>query len=161
MAEITDGRVWNPRHDHDICIDDAVEAAARVCEERGVRLTDLRRRVLELVWDSHKPVGAYAVLEQLQGERAGAQPPTVYRALDFLTDQGLVHRIQSLNAYVGCAHPEHPHRGMFLICGECGDAMEVEDTGIDRAIYRTAQRVEFDVQGCTLEATGLCHRCQE
>ncbi len=134
--------------------------ADRVCEERGVRLTDLRRRVLELVWGSHRPVGAYTLLDVLRNERSGAAPPTVYRALDFLTEQGLVHRIQSLNAYVGCNDPEHPHLGIFLICSDCGDALEVEDTEIDQAIDRSASKVGFTVQGRTVEAVGLCPQCK-
>ena len=100
--------------------------ADALCARQGVRLTELRRRVLELVWQSHKPLGAYdilAVLSETDGRRA---PPTVYRALDFLQENGLVHRIASLNAFVGCNNPEHSHQGQFLICRTCHTAIELE-----------------------------------
>src|SRR5919204_1424092 len=92
-------------HDHDSCIDRALDRAAQLCEERGARLTALRREVLALVWRGHEPVGAYAILEALRRSHPGAAPPTVYRALDFLIEHGLIHRIESLNAYVGCSRP--------------------------------------------------------
>ena len=150
---------FNSVHDHDTCVEDALSAAEAVCLPQGARLTSLRRRVLELVWQSHRPVGAYAVLDQLKREHRSAAPPTVYRALDFLLEQGLVHRIQSLNAFVGCAHPDAVHRGFFLICTDCGDAIEVEDKGVDGAIIRSAKRFGFDVQSRTIEAAGLCPGC--
>jgi len=150
---------FNPGHDHDHCVEDALSAAETICQTGGARLTSLRHRVLELVWQSHRPVGAYAVLDQLKREHRSAAPPTVYRALEFLLEQGLVHRIQSLNAFVGCAHPDEVHRGFFLICTDCGDAMEVEDKGVDRAITRSAKGFGFEVQTCTIEAAGLCPEC--
>jgi Fur family zinc uptake transcriptional regulator len=107
---------------------------------KGLRLTALRRRVLELVWQSHKPLGAYdilAVLSEQDGRRAA--PPTVYRALDFLLENGLVHRISSLNAFIGCNHPEHAHQGQFLICRECHAAIELEQKSISDAIIASAQ----------------------
>ena len=97
-------------HDHSHCVTHALGEAESLCTKSGVRLTDLRRRVLELVWQSHKPLGAYdilAVLSEQDGRRAA--PPTVYRALDFLLENGLVHRIASLNAFIGCNHPGHAH----------------------------------------------------
>jgi zinc transport system ATP-binding protein len=107
----------------------ALAEADALCTRQGLRLTALRRRVLELVWQSHKPLGAYdilAVLSEQDGRRAA--PPTVYRALDFLLENGLVHRIASLNAFIGCSHPEHAHQGQFLICRECHVAIELEQT---------------------------------
>jgi Fur family zinc uptake transcriptional regulator len=153
------GTGFNPVHDHDHCVADALSAAEQVCRKHGARLTSLRRRVLELVWQSHRPVGAYAVLDLLKPEHRAAAPPTVYRALDFLLEQGLVHRIQSLNAFVGCAHPDQVHHGFFLICKSCGDAIEVEDDGVDGAISRSAERFGFQVQARTIEAAGICPGC--
>ncbi|MDX2494940.1 MAG: hypothetical protein QNK27_08275, partial [Desulfuromusa sp.] len=95
-------------HDHQCCLDGAMANAELLCQQRGKRFTSIRRRVFELIWQQHKPIGAYEVLEGLQQDGRAA-PPTVYRALDFLLDLGLVHRINSLNAYVGCIHPEYPH----------------------------------------------------
>jgi len=127
----------------------------------GLRLTALRRRVLELVWQSHKPLGAYdilAVLSDQDGRRAA--PPTVYRALDFLLENGLVHRIASLNAFIGCNHPEHAHQGQFLICRECHVALELEQPAISQAIVQSAADVGFKVEGQTVEVVGLCSACQ-
>ena len=150
---------WSGRHDHESCIADALTTAEEICRLRGVRLTPLRRCVLELIWGSHRPIGAYAVLAALRGERETAAPPTVYRALDFLMEQGLVHRIQSLNAFVGCADPDHAHNGMFLICGECGDTLEIEDAKLDDAIRSVASANGFALLRRTVEATGTCPGC--
>ena len=152
---------WSGRHDHQSCVADAMTAAEAVCLRRGTRLTPLRRKVLELIWSSHRPIGAYAVLGQLRDERETAAPPTVYRALDFLMEEGLVHRIQSLNAFIGCSDPDHSHSGMFLICATCGDALEIEDDALDESIHNAARAHHFSLQRRMVEATGTCPRCTE
>ncbi len=130
--------------------------------QRGVRLTALRRRVLELVWQSHKPMGAYDILSVLSDQDGRkAAPPTVYRALDFLLENGLIHRIASLNAFMGCTHPGHPHQGQFLICQQCHMAIEMEDPQIREAIAQAAGVMGFRVAGETVEIRGLCKACQE
>ncbi|QQS12963.1 MAG: transcriptional repressor [Rhodospirillales bacterium] len=146
-------------HDHAHCVEDALALADRVCRERGARFTDLRRRVFELVWASHKPVGAYAILETLRTEGLGSAPPTVYRALDFLLENGLVHRVESLNAFVGCAHPGEAHRGFFLICHRCGDARELHDDSLAESIAAGARAHGFAPAHMTLEIAGTCGPC--
>ncbi len=150
------------QHGHDQCVSDALAAAEQVCERAGARLTTLRKRVLELVWQSHRPMGAYDLLETLarEDDRRPA-PPTVYRALDFLQEQGLVHRIASLNAFIGCASPEHSHQGHFLICRHCRVAIELDQTLIQPAITRAARQINFVVEAETVEIAGLCAHCQE
>jgi Fur family zinc uptake transcriptional regulator len=148
-------------HDHSHCVSSALAEAETVCAQHGVRLTALRLRVLELVWQSHKPLGAYdilAVLSEADGRRAA--PPTVYRALDFLQENGLVHRIASLNAFVGCNQPGHPHQGQFLICRACYTSIELEQSSISTAIISSAASVGFSVEGQTVEVLGLCANCQ-
>jgi Fur family zinc uptake transcriptional regulator len=138
----------------------ALTEADALCAKNGQRLTALRRRVLELVWQSHKPLGAYdilAVLSEQDGRRAA--PPTVYRALDFLLDNNLVHRIASLNAFMGCNHPEHAHQGQFLICRECHIAIELEQASISEAITLGASNVGFRAEGQTVEVVGICSAC--
>ena len=147
-------------HDHDSCVDEALDRAAQLCEERGARLTELRRDVLRLIWRGHEPVGAYALLEALRRAHPGAAPPTVYRALEFLIEHGLIHRIESLNAYVGCARPERPHVSQFLICGACSAAAELDDPAIAAAVLRRAGELGFAVERQTIEVRGLCPRCQ-
>jgi Fur family zinc uptake transcriptional regulator len=148
-----------PDHDHDACVADALGAAAAVCRRRGARLTAQRRRVLEIVWASHEPIGAYAIMEQLGGGGRRAAPPTVYRALEFLAAHGLVHRIESLNAYVGCARPGDGHTGRFLLCEKCGSAAEIESSGIDKGIARAARDRGFSVHRATVEILGICPNC--
>jgi len=148
-------------HDHSRCVAGALAEAEALCARDGVRLTALRKRVLELVWQSHKPLGAYdilAVLSDEDGRRAA--PPTVYRALDFLLENGLVHRIASLNAFIGCTHPEHAHQGQFLICRGCHAAIELEQPAISAAIVAGAEGVGFSVESQTVEVVGLCSRCR-
>jgi len=148
-------------HDHSHCVHHALSEADTLCLKQGLRLTALRRRVLELVWQSHKPLGAYdilAVLSEQDGRRAA--PPTVYRALDFLLDNNLVHRIASLNAFIGCNHPEHAHQGQFLICHTCHVAVELEHKTISDAIVESAQGIGFAVEGQTVEVVGLCAACR-
>jgi Fur family zinc uptake transcriptional regulator len=149
------------RHDHAACVDDALDRAAALCDERGARLTALRRLVLELVWRGHAPVGAYAILGELQEDKRRAAPPTVYRALDFLIEHGLVHRIESLNAYVGCSHPEQAHVSQFLICQDCGAAAELDDANIAAAVMRRAAELGFTVERQTIEVRGVCPACRK
>lgn len=149
-------------HDHEQCVVDALAAAEQVCERSGARLTPLRRRVLELVWQSHRPMGAYDLLDTLarEDDRRPA-PPTVYRALDFLQEHGLVHRIASLNAFIGCPSPEHNHQGHFLICRHCRVAFELDQALIQPAIQEVASQRGFTVEAETVEITGVCARCRE
>lgn len=148
-------------HDHDSCIADAIDAAERACRERGLRFTEIRRRVLEIVWNRHAPTGAYDILEELRDDRGGAAPPTVYRALDFLLENGFVHKIESLNAFVGCGRPDGDHAAQFLICGKCRQVGELDDPDIARLIARKARSVGFDVSRQTIEIEGLCRHCAE
>ena len=148
-------------HDHGACVIEALGKAETHCARRGARLTELRRRVLELVWSSHAPIGAYDVLRRLSRDHARAAPPTVYRALDFLLAQGLVHRVECLNAFVGCADPDDGHAGQFLICQACGAAAELDDPRVKRAIARGAAELGFTVAAGTVEVRGLCPSCRD
>jgi len=147
-------------HDHDDCVRDALAAAELFCQARGARLTPIRRRVLELVWASHEPVGAYGLLDRLAAEGGKAVPPTVYRALDFLMEHGLVHRLERLNAYVGCAHRHGPHAAQFLICTGCGRVAELDDPDIGAALTGSAQSRGFSITRQTVEAEGICSDCR-
>lgn len=149
----------SPGHDHRRCVDGAMTAAELHCRRAGARFTTLRRRVLELIWDSHEPVGAYALLDSLRKEGLAAAPPTVYRALDFLLGLGLIHRLQSLNAFVGCPRPDGRHFGQFLLCTHCGMVVELEDAAIAQAVVGGATRMGFVVGRQTVEIEGVCRDC--
>jgi Fur family zinc uptake transcriptional regulator len=151
---------FEANHDHDSCVDTALDCAGQLCAERGARLTRLRHEVLRLVWRGHEPAGAYALLAALRRSHPGAAPPTIYRALDFLIEHGLIHRIESLNAYVGCSRPERPHVSQFLICSRCAAAAELDDPGIAEAVLRRSGELGFAVERQTIELRGLCPRCR-
>jgi Fur family zinc uptake transcriptional regulator len=148
------------RHNHETCIETALDRAALVCAEHGVKLTELRREVLALVWQGHEPIGAYQILDALRRRHAGAAPPTVYRALDFLIEQGLIHRIESRNAYVGCNRPEQKHVSQFLICDRCSASVELDDPAIAGAVLKRAAELGFAVERQTIELRGLCPSCR-
>lgn len=161
MAETALGSFADPDHDHAHCIIGALASAETVCRARGARLTGQRRRVLEIIWKSHVPIGAYEILGALSPLERPAAPPTVYRALEFLQAHGLVHKIESLKAYVGCQHPGKDHVGQFLICQDCGNAAEIEDPAIGRAVEGRAHAAGFRILEMTLEVRGLCPSCHQ
>ena len=146
-------------HDHHSCVRIALSNAERLCRQQGLRLTAIRRRVLELIWQSHRPSGAYELLEQLAAEGRKPSPPTVYRALDFLLAHGLVHRISSRNAYVGCSRPREAHMAQIFICDRCGVALEQADSTLSRCIQRNAETLQFEIHAQTVEIIGLCPHC--
>lgn len=146
-------------HDHAACIADALARADARCAERGLRLTAIRRRVLELIWDNHKPTKAYDLLNTISAERGNAAPPTIYRALDFLLDAGLVHKIESLNAFIGCDRSHHRNDPKFLICRSCERVVEIPSPEVDAAIAKAAERAGFVVDHETIEVGGLCAAC--
>lgn len=147
-------------HDHGLCEGEGIERAEVLTGKRGVRLTPVRRRVLQILLKEHKALGAYDVLNRLAGEGYGNQPPVAYRALEFLEEQGLVHRIRRLNAYVACLHPGEDHAPAFLICRSCNAVAEA-DSGITiNALTGAATDLGFLIERTTIEALGLCPACQ-
>jgi len=154
------GATRGRRHDHRGCVENALARAERVCRSRSANLTEIRRRVLTLVWRGHEPVGAYEILDALRQEGVSAQPPTVYRALEFLIEQGLVHRVESRNAFVGCAQADERHGYQFLICSDCGKVQELSDDRIGRAVAARAKAAGFAVGRSTVEIEGVCAACR-
>lgn len=146
-------------HDHRRCMRSALADAERLCAAQGLRLTPIRRRVLELIWQGHRPRGAYELLDQLAAEGHKPSPPTVYRALDFLLVHGLVHRVSSRNAYVGCSRPGEEHMAQIFICDRCGVAVERADGSLNRDIRRAAEDLHFEIRDQTVEIAGLCPHC--
>lgn len=136
-----------------------LRVADAICLGRGVRLTPQRRQVLEILSAQQKPMGAYDILDLLKLQLPAAKPSTVYRALEFLLEQGLVHRLESLNAYLGCIHPEHPHASQFLICRDCGEVRELESQNVDRTLDNELKACGFKAESQVIEVTGRCLRC--
>ncbi|MDA7949639.1 MAG: transcriptional repressor [Hyphomicrobiaceae bacterium] len=136
--------------------------ASSLCGERGAQLTQLRRRILELLWAHDRPAGAYELIEALRkADSRPIGPPTVYRALEFLIDQGLVSKIESRNAYIPCAHPERRHDCLFVICTECGSTVELEDPRVERLLAENATQLGFQVERRVVEVEGKCADCVE
>lgn len=138
----------------------ALAQAEQICQQRAIRLTALRRRVLEIIWSSPTPLGAYDILDRLREDGRRGAPPTVYRALDFLLEQGLIHRLASLNVFLGCCHPTESHGGQFLICRTCGRVSELDSHTVERTIYNEAAQCNFRVQSQMVEILGRCPDCQ-
>ncbi len=148
-------------HDHSGCAATALAEAERACRDAGVRLTPVRRRVLEYLWESHRPVGAYRLLERLTEDGLGSRPPSVYRALDFLVEHGLAHKLLSRSAYLGCAHPGRPHAPQFLICRGCDVIEEFADDALAKHVEDAARAAGFEPALTALEVEGWCPACQE
>lgn len=147
-------------HDHKSCIADVLTRVEAICTREKLRLTPVRRRVLEILLEAHAATGAYDVLARLAEEGLGAQPPVAYRALDFLVDNGFAHRIRRLNAFVACMHPGKAHEPAFLICHACDAVAEADSTGARTALDKAAGRVGFTVERAVVEAVGLCPACR-
>ncbi|ROU03300.1 Fur family transcriptional regulator [Histidinibacterium lentulum] len=147
------------RHDHQSCISGAVAAADARCAEAGLNLTPVRRRVLEILLERHRALGAYEVLEVLRQEGLGAQPPVAYRALEFLTTNGFAHRIERLSAFVACAHPHEDHVPAFLICRSCDRVAEATADPMKGLLGEAARATGFTVERAVVEAEGLCPSC--
>ncbi|MFN5999387.1 MAG: Fur family transcriptional regulator [Paracoccaceae bacterium] len=147
-------------HDHAHCAHDALERAEALTKATGARLTPVRRRVLEILLEEHKALGAYDVLARLTTDGFGNQPPVAYRALEFLVEQGLAHRIQRLNAFTACVHMGEDHAPAFLICRVCNTVAEAEASTARRSLEAEAARAGFRVERTTIEALGLCPSCQ-
>lgn len=136
-----------------------VNKAEQLCEQRGARLTPARREVFEILAEQEGAIGAYDLLDKLKSAVPNAKPPTIYRALDFLQDQGFVHKITSSNSYVLCSHFDHHHPVQMLICEQCGSVQEIQSDGVYDALRKQAEGQGFQVASQSIEAHGLCKAC--
>ena len=147
-------------HNHALCAADALQRAETICAAAGARLTPVRRRVLEILLEEHRALGAYDVLNRLAADGFGNQPPVAYRALEFLVEQGFAHRIQRLNAFTACAHVGEAHAPAFLICRVCAVVAETAAAPVRDALEGSAAAMGFLVERLTIEALGLCPACR-
>jgi len=148
------------QHDHSACVGGGMKAAEDACEAQGLRLTKGRRRVLEILLQEHRAMGAYDILGMLSDEGFAAQPPVVYRALDFLVANGFAHKIQKLNAYIACAHPGDSHTPVFLICRECETVAETA-APLQSTLGEVAEKIGFKIENTIVEAEGMCPTCRD
>jgi len=148
-------------HDHKKCISEAINMAERLCINRSVKLTPIRRKVLELIWESHKAVKAYDLLDQIKPLNYCAKPATVYRALDFLMSQGLIHKVESLNAYVGCNCSGRQHEQLLLICDQCHEIEERAAFEVMHALSSEIEQAGFAISYKSIEIHGTCAACAQ
>jgi Fur family zinc uptake transcriptional regulator len=151
----------DPGHDHDRCTADAIARAEALCTARSQRLTAMRRKVLEALLASHQPLGAYEIIDRLAQEGDRPAPITVYRALDFLREQDLVHRIESRNAFMACVH-NHAAGDLvvFLLCERCGAVGEAPADAVADALKSAARAAGFAPKTSVIEITGTCAHCR-
>ena len=140
-------------------LNDRLDKAEALCKRQGGRMTKSRRQVLGLIYQTNKPAGAYELLRQLRQLQVNAEPPTVYRALEFLQTHHLIHRIESMNAYIACSDPEAQHPRQFLMCNNCSAVIEMCDNTISHTLHDCAERKGFRVDSFSAEITGLCQSC--
>jgi Fur family transcriptional regulator, zinc uptake regulator len=150
-----------PGHDHDRCSTDAMAVAESICSERGQRLTPIRRQVLAALLASHKPLGAYEIIDRLAPRGLRPAPITAYRALEFLRENGLVHRIESRNAFIACVH-NHTAGALvvFLICERCGTVGEASSTEVTSTLTSAARAADFTPKSPVIEVSGVCGHCR-
>ncbi|MDE1183154.1 Fur family transcriptional regulator [Paraburkholderia sp.] len=134
--------------------------ADALAAERGVALTPLRRQVYAAIVVSDRPIGAYDLLSALEPQRGRVPPTTVYRALDFLVEQGFVHRIESKNAFVACCDAGRPHQSQFLICDTCGATVEIAGSALAAPSAEASSAHGFEVHRQVVELSGLCAACR-
>ncbi len=149
-----------PEHDHSQCIHKAISLAEQLCLSRGVQLTPIRHKILELILNSHRAIKAYDLLDQIRPINDAAKPSTVYRALDFLLEQGLIHRVESLNAFVGCHCSGTQHDQLLLICTACNTVEERAAPMVLSALATELGDAGFVPQRKTIEIHGLCSSCK-
>ncbi len=140
-------------------IERQLDQASTACNRQNTQLTELRRTVLGLVLQAERPLTAYQLLDRLKETRRGAMPPTIYRALDFLLDNKLIHKVERLNAFVACESGHHDHSVQFLICRVCGQVTELEDCGVCHALEEAARAKGFQPSGTVVEVEGTCGAC--
>ena len=147
------------QHRHTLCIKNALARANKICTEKQVRLTPIRSKVLELIWQSHKPIKAYDLLAQLSNHNHIEKPPTVYRALEFLLDNQLIHKIESSNTYIGCEFDHKCGDTQFFICDQCDEVKEVQESKLDQTLLETSQKQGFIPHQTHVEIHGICAQC--
>ncbi len=152
--------MWK-RHSHAKCVNDAMKRAELLCSKHSSKLTPIRRKVLKLVWDSHKPIKAYEILARLSTGNFIEKPPTVYRALDFLLENNLVHRIESLNAYVGCSIEHRSCGSKFFICDQCNEVEELNEPKLNKVLTGASKKQNFIPHLVNIEIHGMCAQCAQ
>ena len=142
-----------------IAVGNSIKEAEKYCKENDLKFTPVRRKVLEILLQKNKALGAYEILDLLREAGFKNQPPVAYRALDFLVKNGFAHKIEQLNSFVGCMHPGKDHSPAFMICRNCDFVSEEEAINPSFSVSKIASKAGFKVEKAVIEAQGLCHSC--
>lgn len=154
-----EGPLGFAQHDHGTCVSDTLAVAEDRCAAEGLRFTPVRRKVLEILLQEHRALGAYTILDRLRDDGFGSQPPVAYRALDFLVANGLAHKIERLNAFIACVHPSHSHTPAFMICRLCDAVAETHSSPGKGTLGEAARATGFRIERTVVEAEGVCPAC--
>ena len=157
--DVKNGPLGFAQHDHSTCMSDALTTADARCAADGLRFTPVRRKVLEILLQDHRALGAYTILDRLREDGFGSQPPVAYRALDFLVANGLALKIERLNAFIACAHTNHSHTPAFMICRLCDAVAEALSSETRGALRDAAGATGFRIERTVIEAEGICPSC--
>ncbi len=149
------------KHDHSYCLEDAIKSVEDYCELHELRLTSVRRKVLELLLQEHQALGAYDILNLLREAGFNHQPPAAYRTLQFLVKNGFAHKIERLNAFVACLNPGEDHSPAFMICRKCDAVAETQSEPSVSSLSTVAKSSGFNIEETVIEASGLCSSCTE
>lgn len=144
---------------HKKCVKESLKKAEEICKEKNLRFTDLRKNVFLIILQSHQPSKAYDILDVLKKNDSSAKPPTIYRALDFLLENGLIHKLHISNSYVSCSHPLKHKKCSFLICNKCHEVSECCDEKLTQELYQIGLQNNFEIQDANVEIRGICSSC--
>ena len=150
----------NTCNKHNKCIEKAIKMVEKISKKKGLHFTPLRRSIFTLIWQNHLPLKAYDILTLFQKEDPSAKPITIYRTLDFLLENGMIHKLESQNTYLGCNHPEEIHNCYFTICKKCKKVSEECQSNLLSNVYSNLIQQNFHVDHVTLEIQGICQNCQ-
>ncbi|ACD19258.1 Fur family transcriptional regulator [Paraburkholderia phytofirmans] len=156
----TSAHSHEPGHTHGVSQEAALTLAEEYCRERGEKLTPIRRKVLELLLNSGRATKAYSLLDEMRQIHPGSAPPTVYRALDFLLSAGLVHRIESINAFTVCHDLTQCQHGILVVCQQCGNVTELHQPKLRQALVAQIEDSGYRLASDEIELKGLCAACQ-
>lgn len=148
-------------HDHANCIAECINTVDAHCKANGLQFTPVRKRVLEILLQEHRALGAYEILDRLREEGLGSQPPVAYRALDFLVKNKFAHKIERLNAFIACTHPGEEHAPTFMICRLCDAVAEGHTNPAKGLLGQAAREIGFQIERIVVEAEGVCPKCQQ
>lgn len=138
-----------------------LHTAEQLCAQRGSRLTPLRRLVLDTLLHHRGSMKAYELLEALRAAQPGAAPPTVYRALDFLTEQGLIHRLDAINAWAACTDAGGNPHDLLIVCTRCGNVAELSDPALSQRLADCVAQAGFALAGHETELRAVCAHCRQ